>query len=628
LLPACRGLLVAISVRLTTADNLEYYIYRYNLYQFRPMKSAEEYKEFADSLRRSKQLDGAIENYLKALELDPSYFNAHANLSLAYADAGNHELAIEHGHEAIRLNPDMAELYSNLGDIFREAGDLDSAEEFLIKAVTLKPGLVHAHFNLGMLYARKDDPENGLNSFYNVIALQPDEATVAKAYTSIGALFSQQGNLQEAIKAKRNAVNANPNDANARSAMLFTLNCDPYISGNELFREHLEWEKHHTPRDASEIINSKVSPEPNGRLKIGYVSADLRYHSVAFFLEPLLRCHDKEKFEIFCYCNNELFDSTTDYLESLSEHWRVISNETDNTVAKLIYDDKINILVDLSGHTAGNRLKVFVRKPAPVQVTWLGYPASTGLHAIDYRLTEEFSDPKGATEKLHSESVVRLPDGFLCYEGNKSEPVAESPPSNKNGFVTFASFNNIHKINPVIVEMWSKILQIVPDSRFLMKTGALTDEKGKAYCLGLFAKHGIAEDRIDWYFRLPKPADHLRLYNQVDISLDTYPYNGTTTTFESLWMGVPVVTLCGDRHISRVGASILKTMKLDKLVAEDADQFVSVATNLAKDKSTLSAYRRDLRKTLQQSPLCDAKGFAAKMEIAYEKIWRDYLKSN
>jgi len=592
------------------------------------MKSAQEYKEFADSQRRNGELGPAIENYLKALDLDPSYFNAHANLSLAYADAGNHELAIQHGHEAIRLKPEMAELYSNLGDIYRLSGDLDNAQKLFGQAVTIKPELVPAHFNLGLLYAMKDEPSKGIEAFERVIALGPDDAMIAKAYIYIGSLLSQQGYLQESISAHRKAVSVSPNDPEARSTLLFTLNSDPYITPEEIYREHLDWEKYVDPIRSVEQHIVVGDIDTNRRIRIGYVSADLKNHAVAYFLEPLLRNHDKTRFDVFLYCNNDTFDGTTDYMKTLSDHWRVISKKSDDVVFKLIREDAIDILVDLSGHTSGNRLSVFARKPVPVQVTWLGYPCTTGIRAIDYRITDGVADPEGVADNTNSEKLIRLQNGFLCYRGDEHIAISEQPPSLEKGFVTFASFNNITKLNPAIIEIWSKVLHNVENSRFLLKTSALTDKKGKVNCLGMFADNGIPEDRIDWHFRLPSKADHLNLYSEIDISLDTYPYNGTTTTFESLWMGVPVITLCGDRHVSRVGARILKAVSLDRLVTQNIDQFVNVASNLASDKAALSTYRNNLRSNLQQSPLCDAKGFAAKMENAYEKIWHDYLKSN
>ncbi len=592
------------------------------------MNSAQEYKELADSLKRNKELDAAVENYLRALELDPSYFNAHANLSLAYSDLGDQGKAIHHGLEAIRLNPDMAELYCNLGDIYRHAGDLDNAQDLLLKAVSLKPELVHAHFNLAILYTRNDDLEKSINSYQNVIALQPDKIIAAKAYNYIGSLLLRQGTLKESIKNYRKAISINVDDAEARSNLLYALCADPFTSNVELYSEHLEWEKNHGVRGANTKFGIPGNAPKEGRLRIGYVSADFRNHSVAFFLEPILRNHDKTKFEIFCYCNNEIFDDTTELLSNLSEHWRNITNESDDSVVKSIANDGVNILIDLSGHTAGNRMPVFARKPAAVQATWLGYPSTTGLSTIDYRFTDEISDPEGIADEFHSEKLIRMEDGFLCYQGDDGVILDDTPPCFGKGYVTFASFNNITKINSVIVELWSKVLHRTPNSRFLVKTSTLTDDKGKAYCLELFAKNGIEEDRIDWHFRLPKASDHLKLYNQIDIALDTYPYNGTTTTFEALWMGVPVVTLSGDRHASRVSASILKTLKLDSMVAETGEQFVETAIKVANDFNGLSKLRRELRSKLIHSPLCDAKGFTKKMERAYKKMWKDYLKEN
>jgi predicted O-linked N-acetylglucosamine transferase (SPINDLY family) len=359
-------------------------------------------------------------------------------------------------------------------------------------------------------------------------------------------------------------------------------------------------------------------------LRVGYVSGDFRKHSVAYFFEPLLQHHNSNVVETFCYYNNAPVDEMTERLMAASDHWRSIAGITDSDVANLIRNDKIDILVDLSGHTAKNRLLVFAQKPAPIQVTWLGYVNTTGLSEIDYRFTDLIADPIGEADELHSETLVRLANGFQCYKGNKAVHSNSELPFKRRGHITFGSFNNLIKVTPEVIKVWSNILNEVPTSRLLLK-GSQTNYL-KNYHLELFKQEGITADRLEYHGRLPSMDDHLELYNAIDIGLDPFPFNGATTTCEALWMGVPVITLLGDRHVGRVGASILTNVGLTDFIAQDIDGYIQLAVEMAANTNYLKEIREDLRERMQRAPLCDGRSFASDVERAYQEMWHCYQK--
>jgi len=359
------------------------------------------------------------------------------------------------------------------------------------------------------------------------------------------------------------------------------------------------------------------------KLKIGYVSTDFRRHSVAYFFEPLLIKHSKELVETYCYYSHSEEDEVTLRLKNEAQHWRSIVNMNNEDVVKLVREDNIDILVDLSGHTRNNRLPLFVQKPAPIQIAWLGYPNTTGLSTIDYRFTDSIADPVGASDDLYSEKLIRLPNGFLCYQGDESiEPTPSCLASSKQNF-TFGSFNNISKLNIQVIKLWAVILNNVKDSRLVIKSNLLSDEATKNRFLLLFEQQGVSRDQIELCSFLPV-KEHLELYNRVDIGLDPFPYNGTTTTCEALWMGVPTITMNGDRHVSRVGASILTRVGLSEFIAEDPASYVQLAIDLSQNITYLRGIKTGLRQRVMQSKLCDAKSFASDVEKEYLKMWGKY----
>ena len=304
------------------------------------------------------------------------------------------------------------------------------------------------------------------------------------------------------------------------------------------------------------------------------------------------------------------------------DHWRPIFGINDENVINLIKKDKIDILVDLSGHTAGNRLLVFTQKPSPIQVTWLGYPNTTGLSSIDYRLTDIIADPIGEADELNSETLLRLPNGFQCYQGNENIPVSIELPQKRLEKITFGSFNNISKITTTVIKTWSKILLAIPTSRLVLKLPKLDDNK--SYYNELFIQEGILKERIEFYQPTPSIEEHLSLYNTIDICLDPFPYNGATTTCEALWMGVPVITLLGNNHVGRVGASILTNIGLTDFIAHDIKDYIDLAVKMSANTKVITELRAGLRERMKKAPLCDAHSFARDIEMVYQDMWSKY----
>ena len=454
------------------------------------------------------------------------------------------------------------------------------------------------------------------------LELKPD---FAEAHNNLGAVFRDQGKLEEAVVACRRAVEFKLDFAEAHSNLIFTMNYDARYTPEEIFAESRDWDVRHATPQAERIRPLHNPPDPERRLRVGYVSPDFRTHSVSYFAEPLLANHDSSRVEVFCYAEVPHPDQVTERFQALADGWRSTVGLTDSEVAECIREDRIDILVDLAGHTSttgNNRLLAFAEHPAPVQATWLGYPNTTGMTEMDYRLTDAIADPEGAANAQHSETLVRLPDVFLCFQAPAESPEVAAMPAVTDGHVTFGSFNNPSKTGPQVVEVWAQVLHEVPGSRLLMKSSQLRDESLCGKFRDEFAAHGIAGERIEFMPNIPAISGHLAAYGRVDIAFDPFPYNGTTTTCEAMWMGVPTITLCGERHASRVGASILTQLGLKDLVAETTKAYVETATGLAKDLDRLAKLRNGLRPRMQASPLCNAQTFTRDMESAYRDMWR------
>ena len=555
----------------------------------------------------------------KAVKLAPNDALAHSNLGNTLQELGRLSEAEASCKQAIVLKPNFAEAHSNLGNTLQELGRLDEAEASCRQAIVLKPDLAEAHSNLGITLRKLGRLDQAETSLRQAITLKPDYTA---AHSNLASTLKDLGRLDETLASYNQAIKLNINSSEIYSNKYLCLN---YISSRSplfIFEQHLEFEKQFGGVKTEPLLIPASSLRTEKRLRVGYVSGDFRKHSVAYFFEPLLQHHNSNVVETFCYYNNSYIDEMTKSLMVSSDHWRSIVGITDSDVANLIRNDKIDILVDLSGHTAKNRLLVFALKPAPIQVTWLGYPNTTGLSAIDYRFTDIIADPVGEADEFHSENLVRLPNGFQCYTGDKAVYSSSELPFKKQGHITFGSFNNLTKVTPEVIKVWSSILHALPKSCLILKAKQL--KYNANYYLDCFKQEGIAEDRVKVYGSLPSMEDHLGLYNVIDIGLDPFPFNGATTTCEALWMGVPVITLLSDRHVGRVGASILTNVGLTDFIAEDIEGYIQLAIEMASNTNYLEELRKDLRERMQKAPLCDGRSFASDVESAYQEMWRCY----
>ncbi|MDH5189019.1 MAG: tetratricopeptide repeat protein [Rhodospirillaceae bacterium] len=573
---------------------------------------AQAYNNLGSVFLKLGKLDDALASYHKALAIRPDYVEAHYNIGNAFTDMGRLDDAIASYGKAIAINPDYAEAHNNLGAAFKDMGKLDDAIASYHKALAIKPDDAEAHNNLGIAYKDLGRTDEAMSSYGKAIAINPD---YAEAHNNLGVVFKDTGRLDDAIASYRKALAIKPDFAEAHSNLLMTLNYDAKVKEVDIVEESRNWNQRHT-LELAKTQDHDNDQSPDRRLRIGYVSSDLRQHSVSYFFEPLLAAHDPSIVETFCYAGVAVPDSTTRRLEKFADNWRWTVGMSNDALAEKIRSDGIDILIDLSGHTAGNRLLVFAQKPAPVQATWLGYPNTTGLEAMDYRIVDAVTDP----ENMAIETLVRLKNGFLCYRPPDNAPNVTH--RHTNDPLTFGSFNNTAKISAPCIELWSQILTKVPDSNLLLKSKQFSDASTRELYRNRFADHGIDPERLDIRGNIKTVKSHLDAYSLVDVCLDSFPYNGTTTTCEALWMGVPVVTLCGDDHRSRVGASILKRVGLDDCVAENAQSYVTIAAELARDTSRRMELRAGMRDNM--STLCDGVSFAREMEKAYRSMWYNW----
>ncbi|HEY4329521.1 MAG TPA: hypothetical protein VGN88_07285, partial [Phycisphaerae bacterium] len=439
----------------------------------------------------------------------------------------------------------------------------------------------------------------------------------------------QQIELEKALECHRTACAMNSTYANARSNMLRDYTHLPNIDPALLLTEHRKWWDIHAK--GVKIMQHKNDPDPERPLKIGFVSPDFREHSVTHFLLPLFENLDKSKFEIACYAGVNRPDEFTSMLAKHVKFFRNALGSQDEDLAKMIQADGIDILFDLSGHTSDHRLRLFAFKPAPVQATFLGYPMTTGAPAtlIDYRIADPIADPEGLTDSHYSEKLWRLPTTMWCYRPPVNIPAQEVAPSIRNPGApfTFGSFNNCSKMSSLTFRLWAKVLHATPGSRMVVKASAMADAKTRQIILNRFAKEGIPADRISLVPQLVDLAQHFAYYGNIDVALDTYTYNGTTTTCEALWMNVPVVTMYGPMHIARVGASLLTNVGLPELVTKNEEEFVKVASGFAADKEALSAVRKGLRAKFQNSPVMNGKQFAGDFGAALREMWKIWCKT-
>lgn len=482
------------------------------------------------------------------------------------------------------------------------------------KALALDPGSARAHAGHGAVYARLNHFEKAAACYWQAVHFRPDYPAV---WNALGTVNLQLGLVETAIDCIRMAVRQAPSRPDYHATLLYALHYEPSASAESIAAHHHEFNRVHGASPPCEPHSN--TPVPDRPLRIGYVSPDFHYHPVPSFFEPLARAHDQTRFPLTFYSSTRKPDAVTDRLRPIPANWREVAFIDDAALAAMIRADSIDILVDLSGHTSITRVGAFTLRPAPVQVTYLGYPNSTGLTAIDYRFTDKWADPPGAADSYCTEELIRLPHGFLCYQPPENSPDVGPPPCLTAGRVTFGGFCKPSKWSDAAVAVWAAILNRVPESRLLLHHAVISPAV-LPRLFAAFLRHGIAPHRLELVGYLPE-WQHLNLYNQIDIALDPFPYAGTTQTCEALWMGLPVVSLAGNTHASRVGVSLLNQSGLPGLIAESHEAYVELAAGLAADPARLSTLRSAARESLGSSALLDASGFAASVESAFRSMW-------
>jgi protein O-GlcNAc transferase len=581
----------------------------------------EAHANLAGVLNEQGKTQDAIAACRKAIILNPNLPEAHNNLGSALKDTGQLDEAIAACQRAIDLRPNYAEAFNNLANALKDKGDFEAAIAAYRKSIDINPNIAKVHSNLANALKDCGQLDESIAAHRRAVALSPN---LAGAIGNLASALKDAGQLDEAIAAHRQALALKPDYAEGHSALVFELLYHADYTPAAIADEHRLWDRRHAEPLRQFIRPHTNRREPNRRLRIGYVSPDFREHSLYYFVEPLFRHHDHGSFEIVCYSDVPNPDKKTAMLRAFADKWHSIVGLSDDRVAAKIRDDKIDILVDLAGHTAGNRLLVFARKPAPVQVNYQGYPATTGLTAMDYRITDALVDPPGMTDSFHSEKLWRLPTCNWCFaESPDAPPVRSSRPDSP---MTFGSFNYFAKASPMIMDLWAAVLLATPASRLILKSRGLSAASVQQRIHHHFQSRGISPDHIQILGSKPDFRSHLDVYNQVDIALDSFPYHGTTTTCQALWMGVPVITLTGPSHVSRVGLSLLTTVGLPDLIAPTPEEYIRIATALANDLPRLTDLRQTLRQRMRTSPLMDGPSFTRDMESAYRQMWQTWCE--
>ena len=579
---------------------------------------AEAHNNLGNVLKQQGHLDAAIECYRASIAAAPALVVAHNNLGIALTERGAYREAIASFTTVATLQPDRADAHNTLGNALNGQGRLEEAVAAYERAIAVAPDFADAYHNLSNALNRMGRAQQALTMSRKALSLKDD---VPSFHNNLGTILADLNDFDAAVDSYRKALALDPDYAESHTCVLFGQS---YTA---------DWSPDTHLRDAryfGERMAARATPFVHGRttrsdtltsrpLRIGFVSADLRKHPVGYFIESVLTHLDRTRIEPIAYSNALLHDELTERLRPRFAAWRHIVDQSDEAVAQRIHDDGIDILVDLSGHTGRNRLPVFAWKPAPVQVSWLGYFATTGIAEIDYVLGDRHVLP--ANEEGHFvEQLWRLPDSYLCFTLPEREVDIGPLPALTRGAVTFGNLNNQKKLNDGVIAVWSRILHALPGSRLLLKNHQLNEPWTQRATLERFAARGIAADRL--VLEGPSPRDqYFATFNRVDLALDPFPYPGGTTSVEGLWMGVPVLSRRGDRFLSHLGETVLHTVGLSDWIATDDDDYVAKAIAFAQDLPRLAALRAGLRAQLLASPLCDAPRFARQLEAAFTEMW-------
>ncbi len=624
----------------------------------------------------SGRLDAAVEKLTRATTLDPNNAAYHSNLGEAYRRMRRYPEAASAFVKAMSLKPDLAEVTFNLALLLEQAGEMEGAAACFERAQELKadlPNVAHrlevarkaarrkvkrsaalrratagTFFTLASQDQARGHTDRALALCRRSLELEPgfapalhmlgvmlsghteqlDEAAVAfrkaieidpglfEAYGNLGYTLATAGRMDEGVEAiKHCGVLASA--PMGHSTLIFLM---PFQAGTDaasILAEAREWDRLHGQPLATAVRPHDNDRSPDRRLRVGYVSPDFHNHCQSFFTLPLFSNHDRERFEIFAYSSVPVPDPVTAAISLHVDQWRTVFGVDDATVAERVRADRIDVLVDLTMHMSHGRPGLFARKPAPVQVCWLAYPGTTGLSAMDYRLTDPHLDPPGSDTGVYSEETVRLPDTFWCFDPHVTEPAVGPLPARASGCVTFGCLNNFLKVNAGVIDVWARVLLAVEGSRLVLMAPL---GEARERTLQAFVSRGVARERVELVGRRSR-RDYLASYRELDLGLDTFPYNGHTTSLDSLWMGVPVVTLVGDTIVGRAGLCQAMNLGMPELIAATPDEYVRVAVEWSRDLDRLERVRAGLRARIEASPLMDAPRFARNIEAAYRQMW-------
>ncbi|HSU66921.1 MAG TPA: tetratricopeptide repeat protein [Tepidisphaeraceae bacterium] len=563
---------------------------------------------------RAGESDAGIELIRRAISLAPQVLGFHNDLAGILASRGRLGEALAAYQTVTDLRPGFAEAHVNCSILLLRLGRLAEAIDACERATRANPQLAEAHGARGNILFRQAKFDEAVEAYRKAVGLKPDRASF---HSNLASALKCVGELTDAIAECDRATDLDAALVTAASNRIYAMHFHPAYSAAEILGEQRAWAERYAGGVMGRTFSHANDRTADRRLRIGYVAPEFRDHILGRFLLPLIREHDRDSFQIVCYSDTSAADATTEQFVTLADEWRPTVGLDHATLAERIFEDRIDVLIDTTLHMSGSRLLTFARRPAPVQVTFAGYPGGTGLRAIDYRLTDPYLDPPGADED-YVEQSIRLADTFWCYDPEQPTPPLAPLPARSNGFVTFGCLNNFAKVNEAVLSLWARALVGVKNSRMLLLA---PPGRARERVLSIFQQFDIGRDRIEFVAHQPRD-NYLNTYGRIDIGLDTFPYNGHMTSLDSLWMGAPVVTRVGRTAVGRAGLSQLSNLGLTDLAARDDDAFVRIASGLANDLPRLEALRSRLRQLMRRSPLADPTRFARGVEAAYRQMWR------
>lgn len=568
---------------------------------------------------RQKRLPDAVETLHRYLRIAPEDALIINSLGMLLAEQGKTDAALAEFERATQINPTLAEVQNNRGVAFERLGRLDDSVAAFAKAIAIRPTYADAHANMGKVLRHQNRQEQAINVLQQAIEL---DARHVPACHCLAGTLEDLGRPEEGYIWRRRLVELRPGDPVLHSDLLWSTLCVPDVPPEQRLAEHMEWGRRHAEPHARNIRPHANDRTPDRRLRIGYVSPNFGAQAIGWFMTPLLAAHERQQVEIYCYSDIAHPDWMTKKIQSLADQWRESTTLSDHELAGLVRRDKIDVLIDVRGHMAGHRLVAFAQKPAPVQMSYIGYQYTTGVKAINYRICDHGTDPVGLTEKWHVEKLARLPHSIWCYQPQEQSHPAPAPLEG-NGFVTFGIFQKPAKLNAFVVEMWARILGRAPTAKLaVLSPGPQTLEHLRKQ----FQARQINPERIRPMYKTPRQG-YLELFSQADVAIDSFPYAGVTTTCDAMWMGVPVLTLLGPEPFERAGASLMPPCGLSSLIANHPLDYIELAVRLGNDPLPLASLRRDLRERMLSSELMDGQSLARAMEVCFRNAWITWIAS-